>query len=86
MPIFTMMPVDKAVHEAEASAMPGDLAPYAAYLNDLAPGEAGRLSPADAEDVRSVRLRLSAAARRMNRKIVIRRVGNDLLFWENTQR
>ena len=86
MPKFTMMPVDEAFHEAEVLSMPDDLAPYADLILNLVPGEIGRLVAPRNENVRMVRLRLSAAARRMNKKIIIRRVGDTLLYWENTQR
>ena len=81
MPRFSVMPVDEAVKKAETSAMPDALAEYVDYLSRLAEGEAGRLTPSDGEDVRTVRTRLGAAARRMNKKVIIRRTGDEVLFW-----
>ena len=85
MPEFSVLPANDAAQEAVSAAMPEDLAPYADYLTHLNTGEAGRLVPSDGEDVRMVRYRLSAAARRMGKKVIIRRAGNEILFWENLQ-
>ena len=85
MPKFSLMSVREAFNEAQTSSMPDELAEYAEYLRNLPTGQAGRLVPSDGEGIRIVRLRLSAAARRLNRKIVIRRTGDELVFWENTQ-
>ena len=81
MPQFSVMPVDEAVRKAEDSAMSDALAEYVGYLSRLVEGEAGRLTPSDGEDVRIVRMRLGAAARRMNKKVIIRRAGDEVLFW-----
>ena len=81
MPDFSVMPVKEAVRKAEASAMPDALAEYAQYLGSLTVGEAGRLTPSEGEDIRTVRMRLGAAARRMNKKVIIRRAGDEVLFW-----
>ena len=81
MPQFSVMPVDEAVKKAASSTMSGPLAEYVDYLSSLAEGEAGRLTPSDGEDVRTVRMRLGAAARRMNKKVIIRRAGDEVLFW-----
>jgi hypothetical protein len=75
------MPVKEAVRVAEQSTMSDAVAEYAEYLASLAVGEAGRLTPSDGEDVRTVRMRLGAAARRMHKKVIIRRAGDDVLFW-----
>jgi len=85
MPKFSVVSTNEALRDAERAAVPEELAPYAEYLHQLAPGEAGKLVPSQGEDLRTVRLRLSAAARRMNKKVIIRRAGEELLFWENTQ-
>lgn len=77
MPTFTVI----AVKDAERSAMSDVLAEYAEYLNNLDVGEAGRLSPSADESVKMVRMRLSAAARYLNKKVIIRYAGDDVLFW-----
>ena len=71
MPRFSVIPVGEAVKKAEESTMSDALAEYVAYLDSLAVGEAGRLTPSDGEDIRMVRMRLGASARRMNKKIII---------------
>ena len=81
MPEFSVMPVDEAVRKAESSGMPDALAQYVDYLTSLQDGEAGRLTPSEGEDVRTVRMRLGAAARRLSKKIIIRRAGDEVLFW-----
>ena len=58
MPQFSVLPVGEAVKKAETSGMSDNLAEYVEYLNGLAEGEAGRLTPSDGEDVRTVRMRL----------------------------
>ena len=81
MPRFSVIPVGEAVEKAERSAMPDALAEYAEYLGSLRTGEAGRLTPSTNESVKTVKMRLSAAARRLNKKGIIRRDSDDVLFW-----
>jgi hypothetical protein len=81
MPQFSVLPVDEAVKKADRSTMSDALAEYTEYLGSLSAGEAGRLTPSEGEDVRTVRMRLGAAARRMNKKVIIRRAGDEVLFW-----
>lgn len=81
MPQFSLMPVDEAVRKAEKSTMSDALAEYTEYLASLSVGEAGRLTPSEGEDIRTVRMRLGAAARRMHKKVIIRRAGDEVLFW-----
>ncbi len=78
---FSTLPVDDAQSRAEAADIPRSLAEYVAFINRLPDGQAGRLKPSDGEDVRQVHMRLRAAARKMRKKVIIRKAGDEVLFW-----
>ena len=56
-------------------------------LEQLGPGEAGRLQAAEGEKLSTARRRLGDAGRQLEKKLTIRRTGEEIYFWiEGTQR
>jgi hypothetical protein len=81
MPEFTTVPVQ----EAQMRTIPGRqgtfIYEYADYIQQLAPGQAGRLRIGEGEKHLTVRRRLVSAAKAMNLNLIIKRSGNELYFW-----
>ena len=86
MPSFSTLPMREALQLAQSASVPGPIARYVEHIESLEEGHAGRLAPSEGENLRTVRLRLSAAARHLRTKVIIRRVGNELLFWVDAPR
>ena len=80
---FDMLTVDEARGRLTSSKQSKIRAQYLAYVAALVPGQVGRLVPEEGEPVGLVRTRLSTAVRTSGRKVIIRRAGNELLFWLN---
>ena len=57
------------------------IAEYVRYIEQLGDGEAGRLQAAEGEPITTVRRRLGAAARQLEKSLTIRRTGDDIYFW-----
>lgn len=81
MPEFTQVPVDEAVRKARHADASDVIAEYMDYIANLPAGQAGCLRPGEGEDIRLVRMRLGAAARKAQQKIIIRRSGDEVYFW-----
>jgi len=63
------------------------IAEYVRYIEQLGDGDAGRLQAASGEPITTVRRRLGAAARQLERNLTIRRTGDEIYFWaEETRR
>ncbi len=58
---------------------------YVEYIQRLAVGQAGRLVAAEGEKVGTIRRRLNSAAKLVDKKLVVRRQGNELYFWEQPE-
>ncbi len=80
---FDMLTADEARRRLTSTKQAQVRAEYLAYVEALVPGQVGRLVPSDGEPVGLVRARLSTAVRASERKVIIRRAGNELLFWLN---
>lgn len=55
---------------------------YVDYIQRLSEGQAGRLVAGEGEKVGTIRRRLNTAAKLVDKKLVIRRQGNEVYFWE----
>ena len=75
MPIFDRVPLGEARME------------YVRYIEQLGDGEAGKLQAAEGEPITTVRRRLGAASRQLEKSLTIRRTGDEIYFWaEETSR
>ena len=84
MATFTMVPRD----EAQRSVMPprrATLEQYSEYVRAVTPEEAGRLELGPDDKPITERARLKAAARAEGIKLLIRRTGNTIVFWEGEE-
>lgn len=81
MPQFFKLSLEEAMRLADEASASAALARYVEFVGGLEVGDEGRLAPLAGEDVRVLRLRLSAAARRLHKHVVIRRAGDEVLFW-----
>jgi hypothetical protein len=59
-----------------------DLSEYRQFLQDLSPGEGGEIALGTDDQRRTVKRRLSTAAKQMNKKLRYRRSADDILRFE----
>ena len=81
MPNFDLVPMDEAIRMTASGRRSRIIREYADYIDRLEPGQAGRLRPAKGETVQAVRRRLGKASKLTDRKVNIKRVGEDIFFW-----
>jgi hypothetical protein len=81
MPEFTTV----SVQEAQIRTIPGRqgtfINEYAAYIQQLPRGQAGRLRIGAEEKPATIRRRLGVAAKTLGIPLIIKRSGNDIYFW-----
>lgn len=72
----------------KASASRGNrmVAEYQKYIDQLAPGKAGRLQASEGETLRALTLRLRRAAKLAGKTLKIHKTGDELLFWLDGER
>ena len=76
MPKFELLPLNEAVMKSAQN-----LQEYVGYIEQLGEGRAGRLQASDGERIGAIRRRLGAAAKLAGKDLVIKRVGEEILFW-----
>ena len=83
MPEFETLSLSEAQRHASLSGKRGAImAEYLGYIERLQGKEqAGRLRATAGESVGAIRRRLGAAARLAGKELVIRRVGEEIVFW-----
>ena len=86
MPKFDRVPLAEAKMNTASGKRAQIIAEYVRYIEQLGDGEAGRLQAAEGEPITTVRRRLGAAARQLEKKIAIRRTGDDIYFWAEESR
>ncbi len=81
MPEFALV----SVTEAQMRTMPGRqgrfMNEYAGYIQQLSPGQAGKLSPQENENPLTIRRRLTQAAQALDTNLIIKRSGETVYFW-----
>ena len=87
MPKFDRVPVGEAKLKTASGKRAQIVAEYVGYIEQLGAGEAGRLQAAEGETTSTVRRRIGDAGRQMEKKLTIRRTGDEVYFWaEETRR
>ena len=81
MPTFELVPMDEAILKTATGTRAELLKEYLGYVEQLEEGKAGQLSASKGESVAAVRRRLGKAARLAGKDIVVKRSGEELLFW-----
>jgi hypothetical protein len=75
-----------SVQDAQMRTIPGRqgkfINEYASYIQQLPPGQAGRLRVGEEEKHTTVRRRLVSAAKALAIPLTIKRAGSDLYFWQ----
>ncbi len=87
MPIFDRVPLGEARMKTASGKRAQIIGEYVGYIEQLGDGEAGRLQAGEGEPITTVRRRLGAAARQLEKSLTIRRTGDEIYFWaEETRR
>ena len=87
MPKFDRVPLGEARMKTASGKRAQIIAEYVRYIEQLGVGEAGRLQAAAGEPITTVRRRLGAAARQLEKSLTIRRTDDEIYFWaEETRR
>ncbi len=87
MPKFDRVPLGEAKMKTASGKRAQIIAEYVHYIEELGEDDAGRLEAAEGEPITTVRRRLGAAARQLERSLTIRRTGDEIYFWaEETRR
>ena len=82
MPRFDLVSREEAARKAATTGKRAQvLREYLGYIEQLSEGRAGRLQAGEGETLVAVRRRLGAAAKLVNKELVIRRTGEELYFW-----
>ena len=87
MPRFDRVPLGEAKMKTASGKRSQVIAEYVSFIEQLGDDEAGRLQAAEGETIATVRRRVGAAARQLERNLTIRRTGDEIYFWaEETRR
>ena len=87
MPDFELVPLDEARLQASLTGKRGAIMKeYLGYINQLRGGQAGKLRAGEGETTAAIRRRLGAAAQQAGKELAVRRIGDEVLFWEEAGR
>ena len=82
MPIFDQVPMQEAMLKTSIGKTAQINQEYLGYIQQLSEDQAGRLQPTEDESVATVRRRLGVAAKVSGKDITIKRMGQEVYFWE----
>ena len=83
MPTFELIPMQEAVVQTSLTGKRGEIIQeYFGYVNQLKPGQAGKLTLVDGDTSAAVKRRLGTAAKLSGKELVVKRVDDDIYFWE----
>jgi hypothetical protein len=88
MPTFEIVPLQEAKLQSSLTGKRGAITQeYLGYIERLEPGKAGKLSINEGETSAAIKRRLGAVAKDMGKTLVVKRVRDDIYFWqEETKR
>jgi hypothetical protein len=81
MPEFTTVSVTEAKLRTTSGRQAIHLSEYAAYIQTIPTGQAGRLRVGEDENPLTIRRRLAGAAQALGINLIIKRSGRDVYFW-----
>lgn len=85
MPDFELVPLDEAKRQANLTGKRGAIMrEYLGYIDQLQVDQAGKLRIGEGETTAAIRRRLGAAAQQAGKKLVVKRIGDEVFFWEGT--
>lgn len=88
MPTFEVIPLQEAMLQSSLTGKRGAITrEYLNYIERLKPGNAGKLTIGDGDTSAAIKRRLGAVANLIGKTLVVKRVGDDIYFWqEETKR
>ncbi|MBI3743715.1 MAG: hypothetical protein HY261_05435 [Chloroflexi bacterium] len=78
---FEVMSLSEAKMKSGTPRQQEILREYREYIQKVQPGQAGKLIASSSESLRAVRRRLTAAAKSLNKALVVKRGQNEVYFW-----
>ena len=81
MPKFEVTTVEEATTKTARDKRARITNEYLGFIEQLAEGQAGKLTPSEGETVGAVRRRIGAAAKLAEEALEIRRIGDEVYFW-----
>ena len=81
MPKFEVLPINEAQAGSASGKRAQILREYMGYIEQVPPGQAGRLQSGSGETISAVRRRLGAAAKALGKSLIIRRSNDQVYFW-----
>lgn len=84
MPKFDVIPLKEAQLNSATGKRAQILREYVSYIEQLAQGQAGRLSAGQDETLGAVRRRVGAAAKQLGKTLVIKRTHEYVFFWADS--
>ena len=84
-PTFELIPHRDALLRSATGKRAQIMKEYVGYIEQLKDGRAEKLRATDGETVAAVRRRLGAAARMIGKDLVIKRSGDEVFFWDQSQ-
>ena len=86
MPVFELIPMDDALMQSATWSHAQRLKEYRGHIDQLRPGQMGRLRPTEDQTVHAVRRRLGAAASLFGKKLMIKQQEDEVYFWIRSDR
>ena len=88
MPTFEIIPLQEAKLRSARTGKRGAITQeYETYIDRLVPGKAGKLTIGEGETSAAIKRRLGAVAKLKGDTLVVKRIGDDIYFWqEETKR
>ena len=86
MPEFRLITAAEAQAKTVINKRAALIQEYVGYIEQLTRGRAGTLRPGEGESVAAVRRRFGEAAKAAAKDLVIKRVGDNVAFWETARK
>ena len=86
MPTFSTLPIGEARARSATGKRAALLQEYVGYIQQVVPGEAGKLEAGEGETTQAIRRRLNAAAEALGKRLEFRRTENAVYFWASDGR
>jgi len=78
MPDFDLIPMETAFATLQQAQIAKE---YLGYIDELKPGQMGRLTPSDGETLQTVRRRIGMASRLSDKTVEIKQTKDGVYFW-----
>ena len=85
MPKFELVSIGEAMVKSGTGKRVQIAREYSGYIEQLKPGQAGRLLASDGETLSAIRRRLGAASKSTKKNLIIKRSKEEIFFWVRGQ-